>query len=442
MRATLDWSYNLLSEEEKALFRRLSVFAGGFGLEAAEAVGTNEETDAEDVLELLGRLVEQSLVLAQPGEDSGEVRYGMLEPVRQYALEKLEESGEARVARQSHTAYFLELAEQAYPELRGPHQAEWLDRLEREHGNLRATVGWALSAGETEIAARLGWALWVFWWLRGYQREGRRWMEMLLEYDLPANLRTIALSVVGHMDFTQGEYEFSEDHLQESLELAKRVGDKVRVAHSVYILGLLALHGQEAEVARPRLEEALSLYLEIGDDQMVSSVRSHMGVRLLIQGDLDRATAMMEDGLALARKLGDRLSINNALYLLAQIAQAEGDHGLAARRLEEGVRLSEEIGDRANLGYFLEGLAVVAGVQGEVERSSRLFGAAEGLLQAVEAPAYDYYEPNRSLYNRIKAAVRSRLGEADFEKAQAEGRAMDFERAVEYALDKEETPPT
>ena len=440
VRTTLDWSHDLLSEPEKALFRRLSVFAGGFTLEAAEAVGAAGDVAAEDALESLGRLVEQSLVTAELDGDG--MRYDMLEPVRQYAREKLEESSEARVASRRHAAFFLDLAVQAYPELRGPHQAEWLDRLERENGNLRSAMSWALSAGETETAARLGWALSVFWWLRGYQREGRRWMEVLLEHDVPANLRAIALMVVGTMDYTQGDYETSEGHLEESLELAKRVGDKVRAAHAVYILGLLALHGQEAEAARSRLEEALSLYLEIGDDQMVSSVRSHLGVLLLIQGDLDRATAMMEEGLGLARKLGDRLGINNALYLLAQVAQAEGDHGLAGHRFEEGVKLSGEIDDRANLGYFLEGLAVVAGVQGKVERSALLFGAADELLQAVEAPVYDYYEPNRSLYQRVEAAVRSQLGEEDFKEAQAEGRAMDFERAVEYALDREETSPT
>jgi predicted ATPase/DNA-binding XRE family transcriptional regulator len=443
MRATLDWSHDLLSEPEQALFRRLAVFAGGFTLEAAEAVVTTGGAAVEDVLGLLGALVEQSLVTAESGsEGAEESRYGMLEPVRQYALEKLEESSEARVASRRHTAFFLDLAEQAYPELRGSHQAAWLDRLEREHGNLRAVMGWALSAGETETATRLAWALWVFWWLRGYQREGRRWMEVLLEYDIPANLRAIALAVVGTIDYTQGDYESSKSRLQESLGLARRAGDKVRVAHTVYILGLLALNGQETEAARLRLEEALSLYLEIGEDQMVSSVRSHLGVLLLIQGDLDRATLMMEEGLTLARKLGDRLGINNALYLLAQVAQAEGDHSLAARRFEEGVRLSEEISDRANLGYFLEGLAVVAGVQGEGERSARLFGAAEELLQAVEAPVYDYHEPNRSLYQHIKAAVRSQLGDEGFEEAQAEGRSMDFERAVEYALDREEASPT
>jgi predicted ATPase/DNA-binding XRE family transcriptional regulator len=437
MRATLDWSHDLLNQPEQALFRRLAVFAGGFTLDAAEAVGATRDAADEDVLGLLGALVEQSLVTAEPGKKGAEVpRYGMLEPVRHYALEKLEESSEARVASRSHTAFFLDLAEQAYPELRGPDQAEWLDRLEREHGNLRATIGRALSAGETETATRLGWALWVFWWLRGYQREGRRWMEMLLEYDLPANLRAIALAVVGHMDFTQGDYESSESYLQESLEIAKRVGDKVRAALAVYILGLLALNGQETEAARLRLEEALCLYLEIGDGQMVSSVRSHLGVLLLIQGDLDGATAMMEEGLGLARKLGDPLGISNALYNLAQIAQARGNHDLAARRFEEGVAVSEEMGDRANLGYFLEGLAVVAGVQGAVERSARLFGAAEGLLQAVEAPVYDYYEPNRSFYQRTVATVRAKLGEEDFEEARERGWAMTFEQAVEYALDE------
>ncbi|MDQ3965834.1 MAG: helix-turn-helix domain-containing protein, partial [Actinomycetota bacterium] len=430
MRATLDWSYDLLDEPERALFRCLSVFSGGFSLEAAEAVGAAGDVGAEDALEPLGRLVEQSLVTAGPDGDGDGTRYGMLEPVRQYARERLEESGEAGTVSRSHAAFFLALAERAYPELRGPQQAEWLDRLERENGNMRTAMAWALSTGEAETAARLGWALWVFWWLRGHKQEGRRWMEALLEHDLSASLRTIALAVAGTMDYTQGDYESGKRYLQESLELAREVGDAVRAAHAVYVLGLLALSGQDLETARSRLEEALSLYLETGgNDQMVSTVRSHLGTLLLIQGDHDRAAAMMEEGLALARKLGDRLGINNALYSLAQVAQSRGDHELAARMFEEGVTLSEEMGDRANLGYFLEGLAVVAGVRGEAERSARLFGAAEGLLQAVEAPVYDYYEPNRSLYERTKATVRSRLGESAFEEAWEQGRAMTFEQA-------------
>ena len=438
MRATLDWSYDLLSEPERALFRNLSVFSGGFTLEAAEAVGSAGEPGAEDALESLGRLVEQSLVVARTDRDGNGTRYGMLEPIRQYAGEKLEESGDAGTVSRIHAAFFLALAEQAYPELRGPRQGEWLDRLERENGNLRAAMGWALSAGDDDTTARLSWALWVFWWLRGYQREGRRWMEELLEHNLSASLRTIALAVAGTMDYTQGHYESCERRMQESLDLARGVGDQVRAAHAVYCLGTVALNGQDLETARSWLEKALSLYLEAGDnDQMISNVRNRLGTLLLIQGDHDRAATTIEEGLAFARKLGDRLVINDALYVLAQIAQARGDHDLAARRFEEGVALSAEMGDRANLGYFLEGLAVVAGVRGEAKRSVCLFGAAEGLLEAVEAPDYDYFEPNRSLYEHTKAAMRSQLGESAFEEKWDKGQALTFEQAVKYALEDE-----
>jgi predicted ATPase len=440
MRATLDWSHDLLDEPERALFRRLSVFYGGFSLEAVEAVGAAGDVGTEDALDPLGRLVEQSLVTAGP--DGSGMRYEMLEPVRQHASEKLEESGESGTVSRTHATFFLALAEQAYPELRGPRQGEWLDRLEREDGNLRAAMGWSLSAGDDDTTTRLGWALWVFWWLRGYQREGRQWMEALLERDLPASLRTIALAVAGTMDYTQGYYESCERYLQESLNLARGEGDKVRSAHAVYGLGTLALNRQDLETAGWWLQEALSLYLEVGDnDQMISNVRNRLGTLLLIQGDHDRAATMIEEGLALARKRGDRLGINDALYVLTQIAQARGDHDLAARRFEEGVALSAEMGDRANLGYFLEGLAVVAGVRVEAKRSVCLFGAAEGLLEALEAPVYDYFEPNRSLYERTKAAMRSQLGEEAFEAAWAEGRAMTFEQAVEYALGREEASP-
>ena len=443
MRATLDWSYDLLSGSERALFRSLSVFSGGFTLEAAEAVGSAGEVGAEDALASLGRLVEQSLVTARTAWDSNGSRYGMLEPVRQYAGEKLEESGDAGRVSRIHAAFFLALAEQAYPELRGPRQREWLDRLERENGNLRAAMGWTLSAGDDGTTARLSWALWVFWWLRGYQREGRRWMEELLEHNLSASLRTIALAVAGTMDYTQGHYESCERHMQESLDLAREVGDKVRAAHAVYCLGTVALNGQDLETARSWLEEALSLYLEAGDNyQMVSNVHVRLGTILLIQGDHYRAAAAIEEGLALARKLGDGIGINDALYVLAQVAQARGDHDLAARRFEEGVSLSKEMGDRANLGYYLEGLAVVAGVRGEAERSVCLFGAAEGMLEAVDAPVYDYFEPNRSLYERTKARVRSRLGESAFEEAWKQGQVMTFEQAVKYALKGDEASPT
>jgi predicted ATPase/DNA-binding XRE family transcriptional regulator len=432
MTAAIEWSYDLLSEPEKALFRRTSVFAGGFSLEAAEAIGATDEIGAGDILELLGLLVEQSLVAAQLEGDG--TRYRMLEPIRQYALERLEESGVAEEARQGHAAFFLALTERAAPQLRGRRQVEWLDLLEKENDNLRNAMSWALEAGELGAAARLGWALWLFWWFHGYQDEGHRWMEALLAREPPMALQTIASAVAGTMAYTQGDYEACERYLQESLELAREVGDTVRATHAVHGLGLSALNNLDFETAKSRLEEALSLYLEIGNDPQASVVYAHLGTILLIEGDHDRAASMMREGLALARRSGDRASAYIALYSLAQVALARGDHDGAKTLFEEGVTLSEQIKDQANLAHFLEGLAVVVGAQGEAERSARLFGAAEGLLEVIGAPVYNYYHPDRALYERTQNDVRSLLGEGTFGEVWNEGRAMTFEQAVEYAL--------
>jgi hypothetical protein len=163
-----------------------------------------------------------------------------------------------------------------------------------------------------------------------------------------------------------------------------------------------------------------------------------LGTALLIQGDYDRAVPMFEEGLAMARRRGDRIGVCSALYHLGQVALVRGDHVLATRILKEGVAISEQMRDGANLSYFLEGLAVVAGVQGRAERSTRLFGAAEGLLEAVGVPVYNYYKPDRSLYERTKSATRSRLGEADFEEVRAEGQEMTFGQAVAYALERKD----
>jgi len=439
LRATLDWSHDLLSEPEKALFRRLSVFAGGFTLEAVEAVGAAGDVAAEDALESLGRLVEQSLVTAELDGDG--MRYGMLEPVRQYARENLEESGEAGETLRRHAAFFLNLAELAYPELRGPRQAEWLERLDRENGNLRSAMGWALSAGEVETAARLGWALYLFWRLRGHHVEGRRWMEVLLERDLPTALRPRVVMVAAFMTYTHGDYKACEGYSAEALELARRSRDTLCAAYAWCMLGMGAMRRKDYEAATSCFEEALPLFRRSGEEVQVPVMHALLGTALLIQGDHDRAVPMFEEGLAMARRRGDKIGVCSALYHLAQVALIRGDHGLAARILEEGVAISEQMRDRANLSYFLEGLAVVTGVQGRVEHSTRLFGAAEGLLEAVGAPVYNYYKPDPSLYERTMSATRSRRGEADFEEVRAEGRAMTFEQAVAYALEDDEASP-
>jgi predicted ATPase/DNA-binding XRE family transcriptional regulator/predicted negative regulator of RcsB-dependent stress response len=437
MRATLTWSHDLLSEPEKVLFRCLSVFAGGFTLEAAEVVGaTARAVSAEDVLGLLERLVEQSLVEAEVSAPE-QPRYRMLEPVRQYALERLEESGEAGEVRRSYCALFLALAERAHPELMGPRQLDWLDRLERENGNMRAAMSWALLEDESGIAARLAWALWLFWWVRGYHSEGRRWVEALLERDLSAAQRPAVTAVASFMAYTQGDHEMVERYSAETLKLSQQAGNTLCAAYARFMLAVSATHRGDFEDTVPSFQEALTLFRQSGEEGMVPIARIWPGTILLLQGDHDQAVPVLEEALAMARQRGNMQATSVALYNLAQVALLQKDYGRAIRVLEEGVTLSEQMRDRANLSYFLEGLAVLAGAQGQGERSTRLFGAAEGLMEAVGAPVYNYVKVDPSLYQRTKASALSQLGEEAFEAAWAEGQAMTFEQAVECALSRE-----
>jgi predicted ATPase/DNA-binding XRE family transcriptional regulator len=438
MRATLDWSHDLLSEPERDLFRRLSVFAGGFTLEAAEAVVTAGSVGVEDVLDHLGTLVEQSLVVVQPPKADGETRYGMLEPVRQYASEKLEESGEAGIAGRSHAAFFLALAERAYPEVLGERQVEWLERLEQEYGNLRAAISWALDADDGATGVRMGWTLWYFWWARSYHREGRRWMEEVLKCTLPSALRGRALVVAGTLAWGHGDYERCGRYSEEGLEESLQAGDELGAAWARVGLGLSAMSRSDYGAATSHLQEALRSFRQLNEGYGVAHVTNFLGMVALMRGDEGQATAMFEEGLAAARRIGDRTSTCTALYNLAQAALSRSEYDEAALLFEEGVTLSEQMRDRANAAYCLEGLAVVANGRGEGELSGRLIGAAEGLHEAVGVPVYLYYEPHRSRYERTVSAVRSQLGEEAFEEARERGREMTFEQAVGYATEREE----
>ena len=438
MRATLDWSHDLLSESERELFWRLSVFAGGFTLEAAEAVGTAGSVVAEDVFDHLGTLVEQSLVVVQPPKASGETRYGMLEPVRQYALEKLEESGEAGIVGRSHAAFFLALAERAYPEVLGERQVEWLERLEQEYGNLRAAMSWALDADDGATSVRMGWTLWYFWWARSYHREGRRWMEEVLKCTLPPALRSRALVVAGTLAWGHGDYERCGRYSEEGLEESLQAEDELGAAWARVGLGLSAMSGSDYEAAKSHLQEALRSFRQLDDSYGVAHVTNFLGMLALMRSDQDQATPMFEEGLAAARRIGDRTSTCTALYNLAQAALSRSDYEEAALLFKEGVTLSAQMGDRANVAYCLEGLAVVANARGETERSGHLIGAAEGLHEAVGVPVYLYYYPYRSRYKQTVAAVRSQLGEEAFVEVRERGREMTFEQAVVYATEREE----
>jgi predicted ATPase/DNA-binding SARP family transcriptional activator len=445
LRAALEWGYDLLSAPEQELFERLSVFAGGWTLQAAEQVGAAGDIHAEDVLDLLSRLVQQSLVLAEAEAGEGAPRYRMLEPVRQYALERLERGGEAHEVRDRHAALFKALAEQAHTELRGPRQVEWMHRLVQENDNLRAAMAWALSSGDYETAALMGWALWPFWFYRGSHREGRRLMEKVLEVEveLPPELKIRATLAVAVMAYGQGDNERVVVYMTALLELSRQVGgDAYAGAYARAGLGLVALNRGELVKAAARLEEALPLFLECGELWTASQTHTWLGTVLLLQGDQERAVARFEEGLAMARWIGDRAATYNALYALGQVALVRGEHELATSSFREGMGLSEEMGDLANVAYCLEGLATVAGARGEAEPSARLFGAAHGLHETIGVPVWTYYRPDRSLYERTMADVREALGDAAFEAQFSEGRTMSPEHAVEYALEASVPVPT
>src|SRR5215211_7750321 len=273
LRATIDWSHRLLSEAEQRIFRRFSVFAGGWTLEATETVCSGGGIEQVEVLDLLGGLVDKSLVAAG-ASTGGAVRYRMLEPIRQYATEKLEESDDADEVKGRHAAFFLALAEEAEPELAGPQQNVWVERLEGEHDNIREALSWVLERGEGELALRLGAALWRFWHVRGYLSEGTRWMEQALAGGgpAPAQTRVKVLEGMGWLVQLLGDTERAEATYEEMLKLSRELGDKGNTATALNSLGTLALAQGDNERARAQLEENLEVLRELENEQSTATL--------------------------------------------------------------------------------------------------------------------------------------------------------------------------
>lgn len=438
LRAAMDWSYELLSEEERALLRRLSVFAGGFTLEAAEAVCSGdpdeERESGEEVLDLLALLVDKSLVVV--GEQGEEARYRLLETIRQYGQEKLERSGEAAEIRRRHADFLMKLAEEAGPELKGPRQGEVLERLETEHDNLRSAMRRLLEEDRTEAAARLAWALWLFWFHQGHQDEGRRWIEEVLTKGdaLSTDLRAKAIYAEGAMSWGLLESSETIRLLEESLALFRQAGDRHGEALALGAVGVPTLQRGDVERATALLQESIELSRDVGDKWETGFMLAHLGMIALDRGEHARAARTFEESLALSRETGHKFSGCISLTNLARAEQARGDHERAAELYAEGLKLAFEISDRANAAYCLEGLAGAADARGEPERAARMFGVAEALLEAVGGPLYAHAQ-DRVLHERAVDRLRSRLDEGVFEAAWSRGRAMEMEQAVAYALE-------
>jgi predicted ATPase/DNA-binding SARP family transcriptional activator/DNA-binding CsgD family transcriptional regulator len=487
LRATLDWSYNLLSEAEQALFRRLSVFAGRWTLEAAEAVCSVGVIEQDDVLDLLGGLVDKSLVVAG-ASTGGAVRYRMLEPIREYAREKLEQSGKADEVQARHAAFYLAVAEEAEPELAGAQQSVWVERLEGEHDNLREALSWVLERGEAKLALRMGAALWRFWYNRGYLSEGIRWLERVLAGSDPAAspVRVKALEGLGWQLQGQGDYERAEAPYEEMLRLSRELGDKGNVAtalnslgtvaaqqgdnerarillqenlevleelekegnpattlkrfHALNLLGYLAIIEEEDYTRGATLwEESLALAQEAGDTLRVGTTLLNLGHAALLQGDYERARALSEEALSLAHELGSAGVgiIPVAVLNLGLATLGLDEYERAAASFEETLVMSQSMGRKPQVIETLEGMASLAGALGEATRAAHLWGAAEA---AREVTGIALSSGERALHEPHLATARSQLGEPAWEEALAEGRAMSLEEAAEYALAKETEP--
>jgi tetratricopeptide (TPR) repeat protein len=353
--------------------------------------------EAWEVLDLLTALVQKSLVVYEEDEQ-GRGRYRLLETVRQYARDRLLESGEAAVMPGRHRDWFLALAEEAEPGLAGESQRTRLDRLEVEHDNLRAALAWSGAQGEGEVGLRLGEAVRWLWEMRGYWTEGREQLARLLA--LPgAQARTA-----------------------------------VR-AKALYGAGLLAWLQGDSGAARALYEESLTIFRELGDQKGIAWSLHGLGWTAHDQGDSGATRALYEESLAIFRELGNKKGIAISLLRLERAAKDQGDSGAARALSEESLAIFRELGGRSR-GIFqnLEELAAVAVAQGQPERAARLFGAAEGLREALGAPLPPV---DRAEHDRSVAAVRTALGEEAFTAAWAEGRAMSLDEAVAYALKTE-----
>jgi predicted ATPase/DNA-binding XRE family transcriptional regulator len=433
MRAALDWSHELLGREEKALFRRLSVFAGGFTLEAAEAVGAADGEGEDAILDLLGGLVEQSLVVAEVA-DGDEARYGMLEPVRQYALEKLEESGETAETRRRHAAFYTVLAEHASPELKGAAQAGWFERLEREHDNLRAALSWLLEVGNAESAARLGWYLGWFWFVRGHLAEGTRWMDRALAQgdSLTTVGRARALTVVDGLAYSQGDLARHGPLSEEGARLAREAGEREILALATYLGGHAAYVRQEYARAAALMSESLATYRALGDGAGAGLALTVLAQVAVAEGDTDRAERLFDEGEELLREAGSWWNLTANLDIRAIAAAISGDHARTVELLVESLALARRLRDTQNVAYGLEILAGALAMLGDARRAARLYGAAEALRERTGSTVVLTFL--RELREERLGILRGQLGDDGLAAAWAEGRALSLDESVEVAL--------
>jgi predicted ATPase/class 3 adenylate cyclase len=471
LRATLDWSYELLTPPERLLLRRLAVFAGDWELEAGEAIAAGDGIEDFEVLDLLSALVEKSLVVVDAPDVA---RFRLLRTIQEYAREKLHDAGEIDRLRSRHRDYYLSRAVAIAAELRNTDEAAKLTRLEQDHDNFRAALRWSLERGESEAALRLAGALGRFWEVRGYLREGRDWLQQAFGAgSAPADVRATALLADGILANRQGDMVASRELLERALTLCREGGDPNACALALQFLGNAADYLQDYERAAVCFAESLALYREAGNRRGVAAALNGQGLVARNRGEREAAGALFAESLTLYRALGYQQGMALALYNLGITELDVGDHAGAIARLEESLRSFRELGDRKmtamaalvranatpaedserrtglytealtsfrDLGDRLGALLCLEYVArwaveiGEAWRAVPLLGAAAALREGI---GVSVPPSERAAYDRAVASARDLLGAAAFATAWSAGLALTLDGAVELALARE-----
>jgi predicted ATPase/class 3 adenylate cyclase len=438
LRGAIDWSYDLLDEQERTFFARLSVFVRGFTLHAAEAVCNPGSDLSFDTLDGVASLTNKSL-LRQMDTGEGESRFFMLETIREYASERLAESPDANETGTRHAGFFLALAERAEPELLGSEQARWLDSLEEEHDNLRASLEWAGESGNVETALLLAGALWRFWQIRGHLREGGMRLNKVLA--LPATTEhpaamAKALEAAGGVFYWMADWEKASRYYSECLGLRRNLEDRAGLAEALYNLSFIYSipppPQRDVERGRKLLEEAVQLYREIGDERGEAKVLWAIAGTHEVSNDWQSSLDYSDQALELFRKVDDRFGAGWALHSvgLAALGLADLERGRSA--LTEALDLFAAAGDLTGIALVVNDLSLLEMLDNDNERATKLRGAAlkiERLSGGGLVTNYDAYLPWK-----IEQTLRAALTDAGYEMLLAEGDSMSVDEAVPYAL--------
>lgn len=483
LEALIDWSYDLLTDKEKVLLQRLSVFAGGCTLDSVLAM-YGGEIDEYELIDNLTHLIDKSLISMEMEVD--EARYCLLETVRAYAMEKLISSGKERLVRGRHMDWYVRLAEQAQAELTGEHQGKWLNRLEMEHDNFRTALLWSTqeecaAPDRAEAALRLSSALWRFWVTRGHLTEGRKWLAKALavsrncEFLAIALIRSKALTAAGNVAFEQGDDDQAVAMHSEALAIRRQIGDRKSIAASLTNLGAAARSRHDYKWAEQLYSESLQIFKELNDQQSLAAVLQNYGFMEQCRGEYERASelyrqsldllqglgnisgiiialnnlgelaqcqrdyaqssTLLHEAMTLARCLGDKPSCATVLTNLSRLANYRGDYKRALKLCNESLTLCQELGRKEGIARCLEVIACVL-TKGHQERSAQLFGAAEALREKISMPLAASERPN---YDTAMAKLHASLNQQAFIEKWTKGRGMTVAEIVEFALI--EAPP-